>query len=60
MAGDTVWYSINVEVDDRYAPGLAALTDAVADELERHGARESDYNVVTHGPPELRIVGVGR
>lgn len=48
-------YTIAVEVDDRYAPGLQRMADAVADVLERHGATEADYDVTVEGPPELRI-----
>lgn len=53
-------YTITVYVDRRYAPGLRRLVDAVADELERCGASERDYDVRCDGPPELTIGGVSR
>lgn len=51
-------YSVEVGVRTCFAPGMAAIVDAVADELERRGCVEHDYSVIVKGPPELRIVGV--
>lgn len=53
-------YSIEVDVRRCFAPGMAALVNAVADELERRGCEEHDYDVIVKGPPELRIVVVER
>lgn len=53
-------YSIEVDVRRCFAPGMAAIVDAVANELERRGCVEHDYSVIVHGPPELRIVMVDR
>jgi hypothetical protein len=53
-------YTIEVEVDDPWAPGMQPLADAVADLLERKGAQEHNYNVTVNGLPELRVGFVDR
>lgn len=52
-------YELTVEVDEREAPGMQPIVDAVADMLEARGIVEQQYNVVVHGPAECRIVLTG-
>lgn len=49
-------YQLTVEVDEREAPGMQPIVDAVADMLEARGVVEQQYNVTVHGPPEARLV----
>lgn len=51
-----------IEVSLRRAlPTMDVLVNAISDELERRGySANGDYEVLVHGPPEMRIVAVPR
>lgn len=46
-------YNVEIDVDDRDAPGIQRVVDMVYDGMIRLGAREGSLNVEVHGPPEL-------
>jgi len=49
-------YRVTVEVH-RALPSMDVIVDVIADELERRGySPNGDYEVLVHGPPEMRIV----
>jgi len=49
-------YAVTVEVH-RALPSMDVIVDAIADELERRGySPNGDYEVLVHGPPQMKIV----